>query len=184
MFVLGIYGFCLCCIPLRSGVPTLAEDSPARIQAAFIYNFLSFVEWPQASRDEPDWVLVILGDNPFEGAFDSIIGQRVEGRLFQVQHIPNPADFDPAQPCDMLYIHPDLKGETEDILFAMEGRPVLTISSYRGFAEAGGMINFRDWKNRVRFEINKGKARDAGLVIRSRLQRLALRVINRKGGSP
>ena len=50
---------------------------------------------------------------------------------------------------------------------------MLTVSDMEGFAEAGGVIGLMKTDEKIRFEINLLAAKDAGLVINSRLLNLA-----------
>ena len=52
-------------------------------------------------------------------------------------------------------------------------QPVLTISEIRGFADASGAIQLYRDKDRIRFKINIGAARDRGLSLSARLLDLA-----------
>lgn len=53
----------------------------------------------------------------------------------------------------------------------------MTVGETDGFLESGGIVNFLMEDERVRFEINNTAARQAKLKIRSKLLRLAKRVI-------
>jgi len=63
---------------------------------------------------------------------------------------------------------------------ALKGSPILTIGESDGFLESGGIINFLMEDEKVRFEINNTAAKQARLKIRSKLLRLAQRVIEEK----
>jgi hypothetical protein len=53
---------------------------------------------------------------------------------------------------------------------------VLTVSDDAQFLEAGGMIQLREVRGRIRFEINLAGAEKAGLRMSSQLLQLALSV--------
>ena len=53
---------------------------------------------------------------------------------------------------------------------------MLTVSDMEGFAEAGGVIGLMKTDEKIRFEINLLAAKEAGLVISSRLLSLALAI--------
>ncbi len=63
------------------------------------------------------------------------------------------------------------------ILESVKGCGVLTIADTPGFLEAGCMINLVMDQKKVRFEINPDIARHEGFTIRSKLLRLATRVV-------
>jgi hypothetical protein len=50
---------------------------------------------------------------------------------------------------------------------------VLTVGETQGFADGGGIINFIEENNKIRFEINAEAARRTGLNISSELLKLA-----------
>jgi len=57
------------------------------------------------------------------------------------------------------------------------GAEVLTVGDTKGFAELGGIINFVLDNDRVRFEVNRKAAEQAGLKISSKLLIVAKLVI-------
>jgi len=57
---------------------------------------------------------------------------------------------------------------------------VLTVGETVDFLEVGGIINFIVEEKKIRFEINVAAARKAGLKVRSKLLRLAKRVVREK----
>jgi hypothetical protein len=63
------------------------------------------------------------------------------------------------------------------IVKALKGSSVLTVGETDRFLESGGIINFLMEEEKARFEINDGAAKQAKLKIRSKLLRLAKRVI-------
>jgi hypothetical protein len=55
-------------------------------------------------------------------------------------------------------------------------RPVLVVTDSPDGLEQGGMVNFQQVDERLRFEISLPRAEEAGLVLSSRLLSAALRV--------
>ena len=60
---------------------------------------------------------------------------------------------------------------------ALENSTVLTVSETENFLESGGIINFLIKDRKVGFEVNNTAAKNANLESRSKLLRLAKRVI-------
>jgi hypothetical protein len=64
-------------LTLLAGTQARADSASSReyqVKAAFLYNFIMFVDWPQgkmADGNEP-FVIGIIGKDPFEEAFDPI----------------------------------------------------------------------------------------------------------------
>ena len=68
--------------------PKVSGNEPVSIEyqvkAAFLVNFVKFVEWPPRVFPDPQAPVVIgiLGENPFDGALDDVVkNQTVNGRL-------------------------------------------------------------------------------------------------------
>jgi hypothetical protein len=57
---------------------------------------------------------------------------------------------------------------------------VLTVGEQENFLENGGNINFLRIAGKIRFEINLDSVKDNNLKIRSKLLKLAKRVINKE----
>jgi YfiR/HmsC-like len=143
-----------------------------RIKAAFLYNFTSFVTWPEDKAGVAGFTLCVLGDDPFGNLLDKLAGKSVKGTQLTVRRLQNLALLDQ---CNLVFISEIANGETGDALALLQGLPVLTVSDTRGFTELGGIIEFRIIANKVRFDINLKAAESAGLSISSKLLSLATR---------
>lgn len=181
-------------------VPAAADDAlrqEQKLKAAFIYNFVKFVEWPDeksVSKDTPI-TIGIIGSQDFVKAFDSIKHAKIKDRRIVIKYLagyeklkkPSEAD-DPKwqqqikalEVCEVLMLGKSETVQIENptqIVKALQDSPVLTIGETDGFLESGGMINFIKQGKKVRFEVNHRTAKRAGLHLRSQFLRLAHRVI-------
>jgi hypothetical protein len=147
--------------------------SSTQIQAAFVYNFTKFVEWPARtfqSRTQP-LVIGVLGASQLAAELATIVeGRTINGRPIVVRSIPAEGDVETAQ---MLFV-----GETEDEQFAaIEDRiremPILTVGESPAFAAAGGAFRFLEQDGKLRFEINMTSVEQSGLKVSGQLQKLA-----------
>jgi hypothetical protein len=136
-----------------------------QVKAAFLFNFLKFVEWPTAAGDAP-WVIGILGHDPFAGVLeDTVQGKMVSGRRVEVRRYIRPADV---KDCNILFI-----GRADFERLGLPAQPgLLTVGEAPGFLKSGGMINFYLDENRVHFEIRPEVAHSAGLRVSSQLLKL------------
>lgn len=174
-----------CAIAAISGVSSFAQTSPVelpqyQVKAAFIYNFIKFVEWPEESFSEKNspYVIGVLGTDPF---FESdlllnYLNQAVEGKTINNREIlvkpasPRISDF---KDCHLVFISASEKNRMKEILAGLNQPGLLTISETDNFCEQGGMINFFMASGKVRFEINAKAAEKAGLKISSKLLNVA-----------
>ena len=160
-----------------SGVPVAQAESGVskeyQVKAAFLFNFVQFIEWPAAAFEEPTTPISIgiLGDDPFGPYLNQLVrDEAVKSRRLIVKWSRMVDDL---KGCQVVFISKSEKARFSQILARLEGKSVLTVSEVEGFAERGGIISFFLEKNRVRFEINAEAARQGGLKIDSQLLSLA-----------
>jgi hypothetical protein len=149
------------------------KASESQLKAAVLYNFAKFVEWPSKSLPAPNspFVVGIMGEDSFRGDLDQTVeGKDASGHPFVVKRLKNISE---ARECHILFISPSERRRVGEIIEAIGDAPVLTVSEMEHFLQSGGMVNFLMEGNKVRFEINDGPARRAGLRISSKLLNLA-----------
>ncbi len=162
----------ICLALAGKGVAQSAEES--NLKAAFLYNFVTFVEWPENAFPDPESPILIgvLGDDPFRGALDRVVrGERLNQRPLQVRHFSQFSSE--ARDCHILYVgHADQR-QAAQVLWRLRGAPVLTVSDTPGFARIGGVVELRVEGGYLRLDINPAAAREADLSVSSKLLRLA-----------
>ncbi|HZI32058.1 MAG TPA: YfiR family protein, partial [Candidatus Binatia bacterium] len=159
------------------GFPARAQNTGPteyQIKAAFLYNFVKFVEWPTqayAGSTSPT-VIGVLGENAFGGELEKALRNKV------INHHPlrfkKLDSVTEATNCQVLFISASERSRFPQILETLRGKSVLTVSESAHFIPDGGMINFILVDRKVRFQINNGAARQAGLIISSDLLNLAV----------
>ncbi len=156
-----------------------AEERPTyapaeyQVKAAFVYNFMKFVEWPSGEQLTGQTLAVcILGDVPL-APFEELNGREIMGRRIAVKELASPKD---ARSCQILFIAESRSAGLAGVLDAVGGAPVLTIGDTEGFAKRGVMINMYLENKHVRFEVNAESSRAAGLRISAKLMKLAGKV--------
>jgi hypothetical protein len=196
-------GLALLCVALSLVcAPAALCDEPGSIQeyqikAAFLYNFLKFVDWPkEAMPDGNEPVTIgIIGKDPFGQAFEPVKDKDVRGKKVVVKRFKSIADLkklgesgkdeldrqiEAVKKCHLLFVCSSEKEYLKDIVNAVKYRPVLTVGDTEEFLQSGGIISFVMEDQKVRFEVNLTAAEHAKLKIRSQLLRLAKRVIEEK----
>ncbi len=160
-------------IPARAA-PSVAEY---RVKAAFLYKFLSYVEWPPGALASPGGAFVIGVVGP-EAAVRELrratAGQSVNGHAVSVRPL---ARGDTVADVHVLFLAGSDGDPPADTLAAARGRPVLTITE--SDIEAGAVINFVVVDDRVRFDIALPAADAHQLKISARLLNVARRVVPR-----
>jgi len=148
------------------------KHSEYEVKAAFIYNFLKFIDWPDgAFAGRSDTVnLCVLGDDPFGTALNSIEEETVKDKKIITKHYNKFIDL---KKCHILFICSSERKQLTEILDTLKGMNILTVSDTKGFAQQGVVINFYIEEDKVRFEINQDAANRSGLKISSKLLSLA-----------
>jgi hypothetical protein len=145
------------------------------VKATFLYKFASFVEWPPGSfqSEVSPFHLCIVGADPFGGATQTAArGQTVGRHPVVVRRLQRVA----AQPqCHAVFISGSAVQDAEEVLQALAGEPVLTITD-SALGTAPGVIHFVIADDRVTFDIDNVAAARQRLVISSKLLALARRV--------
>jgi hypothetical protein len=143
------------------------------VKAAFLYNFIKYVEWPEKvfpSRETP-LTIGILGEDPFGDLLDKAIeGKKSNGRKIVVRRHDQLQNL---KDCHLIFISRSERGRLNALLGELRGATILTVSETERFAERGGIINFKMQGEKVRFEINIKAAESAGLKISSKLLSVA-----------
>jgi hypothetical protein len=148
------------------GGPVIGREYDVKI--GFIYNFAKFVSWPQEAAEEPSATLVFcyVADDPATTVFDKLDGKTVRGRKIKVVAYQDETSL--AQ-CQIIFFATQDKERIQKILGQAKGRPILTIGEVDGFTQWGGIIDFFEELDRLRFKVNLTAARREGLKMSSQL---------------
>ena len=161
---------------LALGVSAQAFAAPAsenQVKAIFLFNFSQFVSWPTEAFAQPGAPLVIavLGADPFGEDLDAAVrGERVGDRPLEIRRFRNVAEV---KDCQILFIDRSETARLGEIIAALRGRSILTVSDADDAAKRGVIIQFVTDNNRIRLRINAAAARADGLTISSKLLRPA-----------
>lgn len=159
------------------GVPhaSLADNSREyQLKAAYLLNFARFVYWPEQSfvSEDSAFTICVYGDNPFDGALNSLSNKQINNRSIEIRFI---AQLKTDPQCQIAFF-PETSQTTYTILKEKLPRHVLTVSEYDGFSDDGGMIEFIQVNNKIRFEINLTSSTENGIKYRSQLLEVAERL--------
>ena len=149
-------------------LPAAAQSREYKLKAAFIYNFVKFVEWPAKSGPIK---VAILGSDVFDGELNKLETRKVDGRSLEVSVIN---DVEEAANFQVVFLADDAL--RQKLFNRVQGRPVLTISDKPDFSKNGGGITLVSARNRIRFQINKKTLDKANLRPNTRLLGLASQI--------
>ncbi|WP_172806743.1 YfiR family protein [Endozoicomonas arenosclerae] len=150
-------------------IPAAIAGTPEdKVKTAIVYKLTKFVTWPKKKQS---LTLCILGEGTINSELTKINRKISMGRRLSVTHKDLNAPVDKL--CDILYIHNVDQASSSKITNNLKGKPILTISDSRSFAEQGGLIGLARKGKKINFTINKSSADASGLNISSQLKNLA-----------
>ncbi|MGZ5183462.1 MAG: YfiR family protein [Ramlibacter sp.] len=166
-------------VPALAAAPALTA-SEEKVQAAYLYKFLNYAEWPPASFAQPDtpYVIGVVADDAVADELARIAaGRSVNNRGVIVKRLLPGEATAALGGLHMLYIGGNEHARQAQWLRQATGRPILTVTAFDGGLEQGSIINFRTVDERVRFEVSADAAEHSGIRLNSRLFSVAMNVI-------
>jgi hypothetical protein len=157
-----------------------APPTEYEVKAAYLYNFLKFVEWRPggAVASTGPFCIGVVGADPFGAVLDRTIDSKeVLGRPVTIRRVGEPRS---ASGCHVIFVGRVHNVSTTELLRAVAGTGALTVGDEPGFAQKGGMVNFVLDEDSVGFEINPSAAAREGLTLSPRLLQLA-RIVTEDG---
>lgn len=140
------------------------------VKAAFLFKFLSFVEWPQSAFARPDSPLaigVVGADEVLDELQQIVPGRVIQGRPVTVRRLYY---GEPASGLHMLFVG----RPAGSALPGYAGRDgLLLVGEQPGALEQGAIINFVIVEGRVRFEVAADAAERRGLRVSPRMLSVA-----------
>jgi hypothetical protein len=149
------------------------EADEYQVKGEFLLSFAKFVEWPSQSHVglEGEIRVCVLGNGEVSSILSEVLhGKSARRRDVMVRRVE---DLGGVTWCRIVFITKSAEMEPEMVVNSLGAASILTVGETAGFAANGGMVNFTGDQSKVRFEINEGAARRAGLKISSKLLRLA-----------
>ena len=143
------------------------------VKAAYLYRFSFFVEWPGTAfaSDASPLVIGVIGRDPFKAALDRTLkGKTMKGRSVKTRRFADPGMI---ENCHILYVGDEDGKMVEKVLRRVRGEPTLVVGNGKDFLARGGIIQFVEQSERIRFRIDNAAARRVGLRISSKLLQLA-----------
>ena len=160
---------CLMALPALSQ----REGAEADVKAAVIANMMLFVEWPLGGTQVLDRRnLCHLGAGPVTSALAQLDGQLLGGRRLRVVRVDAAAVFD----CHALYVAGSEAAQWRRTGPSLKGRGVLLMADSTELSQQGAMIHLDVENGRVVFDVDLRAVQLSGLVLSSKVLRLARQV--------
>jgi hypothetical protein len=170
-------------IAVAGAIPICAQENPSieyQVKAAFLYNFVKFVEWPPDVFEDGKIpiTLCVFGYDPFGSALDEVIaGKTLNSRSVVVQRINKLPDL---KACQLVFVSGREDKHLPEILNNLEGVSTLVVGEGENFAKHRGGIQFFFENKQLRFAVNVDAIQRTRLRVSSKLLALA-RIVHDEG---
>ncbi|RMH35385.1 MAG: YfiR family protein [Gammaproteobacteria bacterium] len=148
-----------------------APDDLVKIRLAMTIG-QHYVRYAKSDPPPEPIKLCVVGPDRFSTFFrQKAIHSHASFRYFTRQIDEDMSD------CHVVFLTLSNRHNIEQVLKALYGKPILTVSDHREFLQAGGMLAFSEEGGRVVFKLNPLVAQSCGLQFRAEVMRLAKQVI-------
>jgi hypothetical protein len=153
-----------------------SDDAPQPeygIKAAFLYKFLSYVEWRAGTFAQPTSAIVIgvVGASDIADSLRTITTGRTAGdRPVEVRRLRAGDALDDVH---MLFVGRAEASRVAQLAPVARARGMLLVTDFEGGLDEGSAINLLVLQNRVRFEVSLDAAEKSGLKLSSRMLAVA-----------
>lgn len=161
-----------------AGTSSYPQDAPSEyaLKAAFVYQFLSYVTWPDGNASADGRIHIgVVGAQELVDNLQTI-AESPEGSLRMIDISRLELDGD-ARDLQVLFVGTAFTDGADLLLQGAVANAVLTVTEELP-RPANSIINFEIIDNRVRFDIDLALAREHGMDISARLLQVALRVLD------
>jgi hypothetical protein len=161
-----------CLIPCGQLVVAQNRAEESNLKAAFIYNFIKYIDWNDAGSNE--FSIGVIGPSSIYKSLQEIAASKtVNDKKIIVKYFDSP---DEITFCNILFISEKDPFSLSSVL-AKVGKGTLTISEEPGLATQGTAFNFVEVRDKLKFEANVKSISSAGLKASSQLLKLA-KIVN------
>jgi hypothetical protein len=172
-------GIFLCC-PMSSGQQVTTIDREYTIKAAFLYHFLTYIDWPDGTftSSEQPFVIAVFERDPFGAVLDKIAATKnVAGRPIEIRRLHS---TDNLLDCHIVFIAGEVDPASQRrVLSILANSQVLAVGETEDFVQQGGAAQFFVEGNKVRFAFNTDVVDRNNLKVSSKLLSLAKIVTTR-----
>jgi hypothetical protein len=169
----------MCSVLASTPAAVADEEKESLVKAAFIYNFVKFIEWPgdRATSKLSNIDICTVGSSSINKA--SKVFQAASTEKLKLSLVPESNWRNADKHCHILFISASESSAVAEILGTLKTKPVLTVSDSDQFAEQGGMIGFVMSDNKIKIAVNTKSITSAGLRVDAQLLEIALKVIDK-----
>jgi hypothetical protein len=148
-----------------------AQEKDYKAYSIYVYNFIKYIEWPQASKSG-EFVIAVIGDSPILKELRTLAAsKKANGQTILVRNIVSVNEIGNAQ---ILYISSGKSSLIKEVVEKTKNSPTLVIAEREGLVKKGAGINFVTLDDEtLKFELNKKAIQEHNLQVSQTLISLA-----------
>lgn len=159
------------CLAFPAWAQERLQADRVSVEAAFLYNFALFTEWPELPGAE--FSFCVLGDDGMLDALAAVKTRQIKDKPALVRKIDSSRQW---QGCQVVFV-----GNTEhhaiNELYEQSGTaPVLLVTEEGAFDVRNAAIVLSEQRGRISFRINRSEAARRSITFSSKLLKLATQV--------
>jgi hypothetical protein len=148
-----------------------AQERDYKAYSIYVYNFIKYIEWPQASKSG-EFVIAVIGDSPITAELKTLAAtKKANGQTIVIKKIATISEVGNSQ---ILYISEGKSNVIKEALEKTKNLPTLVIGEREGLVKKGAGINFVTLEDdTLKFQMNKKAIEEHSLQISTTLISLA-----------
>ncbi len=159
--------FLLSCAFILLGSAQAFAFSEDDIKAAYIYNFTKFITWPEGKSQ--NMIFCFHGDIKNSAPYMQLSKKNI--------HVQRATELSSAQGCSIWYVGNLEESKISELSNYAVQNAILLVGDSDTFVDKKGMIGLVFNDNKISFEVNYLKVKEAKLSVSAKLMALAKRVI-------
>ena len=130
-----------------------AQETDYKAYTLFIYNFMKYIEWPEA-QNKGDFIIAVLGDSPVSKELQTLAaGKKLKGRNIVLKKCNT---LEECAGCHLLYISSSKSSVIKTLKDQIKDKPILLVGEREGLAKKGAGLSFVTLDDdELKFDINK-----------------------------
>ena len=153
---------------------TYAFQTEPELKSAIILNILMFIDWPVSSlSNEKELTLCYIENSLVNNELIKLNKKVIKSKVLNVRYV----ELNEISMCHAIYIDTKSISLLTKIVINLNNEPILLITDSPGALTNGSMLNLEVVQDKIIFDINLYAVKRNGLVISSKVLRLARKVI-------
>ena len=161
----------------QSGLST-SRVRPAEVEAAYLFNFAKYVEWPAGAflNKQAPLLIGVLGRDPFGPLLEQTVADRtIDSRKVLVRRSNDPREL---RDCHLLFIGSSERDRLPAVFHQLRGSWALTVGEMPRFLD-NGMVVFVLDNGVVRFDVSLENVKRGRLNLSARMLASARNVLRK-----